>query len=105
MNNDWLRLELTYEMASGAIYEMRYERDGTSRRRPIRIKVLRRPRCPYRRGLHAHLLDDEYICILHGREPRRLARAEAIAMHWMRGFEEYRTSGVFPNGKARIQVD
>jgi len=104
-------MKLKQKTPSGRCYIFRFERDGIPgrfqfwRRYPIRIKVLNRPPCPYAAGAYAHLLPGAYICIAAGREPKRLEQAKAIAMHWMRGFEVYRKSGSFPNGKARVQVD
>lgn len=111
MNRNWRKMKFKRKTLSGRTYLFRLERDGIPGRflfwlrYPIRIKVLGRPPCPYPAGLHAHLLPGAYICIAAGREPTRVEQAMAIAGHWMRGFEVYRKSGVFPNGSARIQVE
>ena len=68
------------------------------------MRVLRHPGCRFTLGVHAHLLEDDYICVAEGREPTTIERAKAIAMHWMQGFEEYRHTGEFPNGRARFDV-
>jgi hypothetical protein len=110
MNNKWRKMKFKQKTASGRKYLFRFERDGIPgrflfwHRYPIRIKVMGRPPCPYP-AANAHLLPGAYICIAAGLEIHRVEQAKAIAVHWMRGFEVYRKSGVFPNGKASVQVD
>lgn len=96
------RLTLSYKVPSGAIYKIRYRRPfGTTN---YTMHVLEHPPCRYPLGVVAHLLEANTICILQGYEPHTIERAKALALHWITGFEEYRRSGNFPNGKSRIDV-
>lgn len=98
---------LYYQMPSGATYKIQYRHYGDGPMGPshYRMKVTDHPPCIYPLGLYSHLLEADFICVLQGREPRTIERAQAVAFHWMTGFEAYRQSGEFPNGPARFDVD
>ena len=68
------------------------------------MRVALHPDCMYPEGHAAHLLQDNFICVAEGSEPKTLERAKAIAMHWITGFENYRRSGAFYNGPQRVNV-
>ncbi len=97
---------LSYRMPNGATYKVQYRRyrEGLIGPSYYRMKILDHPPCTYPLGVYSHLLDADFICVLVGREPRTIERAKAIACHWMNGFEVYRQSGEFPNGKLRVDV-
>lgn len=97
---------LTYKVPSGAIYKIQYRRvkESLFGATYYKMRVLEHPPCPHPLGVQAHLLAGDTICVAQGREPRTIERAKAVALHWMCGFEGYRTSGVFPNGTARFDV-
>lgn len=94
---------LTYRMPTGGTYRIQFRRAGIFVG-PYEMKVIQRPECPFPLGVSAHLLAGDHICVATGREPRTIEQAKAIAFHWMNGFETYRRSGSFPNGRARFDV-
>lgn len=97
---------LSYRVPGGAVYKIEYRRIKDTFFGPTRytMRVLKHPKCRHPLGIPAHLLEANTICVAQGREPRTMDRAKAIALHWISGFEVYRTRGVFPNGQARIDV-
>ena len=62
----WKKQTLTYKVPGGAIYRVRYYRSSGAPGTPIQIRVLDRPGCRYTLGVHAHLLEHDYICIAEG---------------------------------------
>ncbi len=93
----------TYKMPTGGTYRIEFRRMGLLGG-PYVMRVLQQPECRYPLGHPAHLLDGNHICVTHGREPKTLDQAKAVAFHWMIGFEKYRQTGAFPNGRARFDV-
>ena len=93
----------TYNMPTGGTYRIQFSRTGILGGH-YKMRVLQRPECPFPLGIPAHLLAGDHICVAAGREPRTIEQAKAIAFHWMSGFEAYRRSGSFPNGRARFDV-
>lgn len=97
------KVTFTYNMPTGGTYRIQFRRAGILGG-PYKMKVIQRPECPFPLGVAAHLLLGDHICVASGREPRTIEQAKAIAFHWMHGFETYRRTGSFPNGRARFDV-
>lgn len=97
------KVAFTYKMPTGGTYRIQFRRAGLIGGH-YRMRVLQRPECPYPLGVAAHLLEADHICVATGREPRTIEQAKALAFHWMNGFETYRRTGSFPNGRARFDV-
>jgi hypothetical protein len=93
----------TYKMPTGGTYRIEFRRTGLFAGH-YDMRVLDRPECPFPLGYPAHLLEGARICVTQGREPKSLDQAKAVAFHWMSGFEQYRQTGAFPNGRARFDV-
>lgn len=94
----------TYRTPSGNVYKIAYHSPYRGVRSYYVMTIVSRPSCTYPTGVYAHLLSGDQICVATGRDPTTLDRAKAIALHWIRGFEEYRTTGVFPNGPAKYNI-
>jgi hypothetical protein len=97
------KVTYTYNMPSGGTYRIQYRRTGLFGG-TYKMRVLQKPNCAYPLGVPAHLLAEDHICVAAGREPATIEQAKAIAFHWMSGFETYRRTGSFPNGRARFDV-
>ena len=93
----------TYNMPTGGTYRIAFYRSGVFTGYYY-MHVLQHPECAYPLGHPAHLLEGKRICVTQGREPRSIDQAKAVAFHWMNGFETYRVTGAFPNGRARFDV-
>lgn len=94
---------LTFKMPTGGMYRISFRRSSIFGGYYYMI-VLEHPQCSYPIGHASHLLEGKRICVSQGREPRSIDQAKAVAFHWMKGFESYRTTGFFPNGAARFDV-
>lgn len=90
----------TYRPPSGNVYKMQYDPGPDF----YTIRIRQHPSCSYPLGYAAHILGDNLMCVTRDCEPLTLDRAKAIALHWIRGFEEYRRSGYFPNGPGKYDI-
>ncbi len=93
----------TYNLPTGGTYRIQFQRTNLFAGHYV-MRVLQQPACQFPLGHAAHLLEGNRICVTYGREPRTLDQAKAVAFHWMVGFEKYRLTGKFPNGKAKFDV-
>ena len=80
--------------------EYRQKDDGT-----YTLWCIAHPRDPYGKDASVHhLYRSGEICVTHGREPRSMEHAEAIAFSWMLGWSEYVRTGTFPNRGRSMRV-
>jgi hypothetical protein len=80
--------------------EFRPQADGS-----IKLFAINHPPDPWGKPVTVnHLYSTGEVCVTAGREPRTAERARAIAMFWTKGWSVYCRTGVFPNGRQRVNV-
>lgn len=76
------------------------QRDGT-----YKIHCSRHPPNPQSRRVDdCHLYSNGNVCVAAGKEPRTLDKAIAIGLVFCQGYSKYVRTGIFPNGRQRVNV-